>query len=156
VADHTQGREACGIVSETNGSARYAPLRERLAPLGGVAVAVLAQVLMRDRIVLGPPLLAPIVEITLGVVLLLGDGVLKAHRHRMGLVRYVLALVLAVSATTSSALLINDVIQARPVSVGQLLAESVQILVVLAVGFALLSGSSTEAGRTVGCSRIRN
>ncbi len=42
------------------------------------------------------------------------------------------------SATSSSALLIRDVISARPVSVPQLLAEGVQILVVLAVGFALL------------------
>lgn len=125
-------------MSEPNLGASYAPLRARLAPLCGVVVAVLAQVLMRDRIVLGPLLLAPIIEITLGVVLVLGDSVLPAHRRRMGQVRYVLALVLAVSATTSAALLVHDVIHTRPVSVQQLLAEGVQILVVLSVGFALL------------------
>jgi hypothetical protein len=103
-----------------------------------VAVAVLAQVLLRDRIVLGPLLLAPIIEVTLCVVLILGDGLLPAQRHRMGDVRYALALVLAASATTSAALLIHDLIHTRPVSVQQLLAEGVQILVVLAVGFALL------------------
>jgi hypothetical protein len=130
--------EASSIVGETNDAARYAPLRTRLAPLVAVIVALLAQVLMRDRIVLGPLLLAPIVETTLLVVLLLGEGVLQAYRHRMGGVRYVLALVLAGSATTSAALLIHDVIHTRPVSVQQLFAEGVQIFVVLTVGFALL------------------
>jgi uncharacterized membrane protein len=71
-------------------------------------------------------------------VLILGDGVLKAHRHHMAYVRYVLAIVLAGSATASSALLIHDVVHSEPVSVQQLLWEGVQILVVLAVGFALL------------------
>jgi hypothetical protein len=47
---------------------QYATLPARLAPLGAVAVAVLAQVVMRDRIVLGPLLLAPVIEITLGAV----------------------------------------------------------------------------------------
>jgi hypothetical protein len=56
----------------------------------------------------------------------------------MGRVCYLLALVLAVSATTSSVLLLRDVIDARPVSVQDLLAGSLQILVVLAIGFALL------------------
>ena len=125
-------------VSTAGDNALYAPLGERLAPLGAVAVAVLSQVLMRDRIVLGPLLLVPIIEVSLGVVLILGDGVLRAQRHRMGLVRYVLALVLACSATASAALLIHDVVHARPVSVQQLLSEGVQIEVVLAVGFALL------------------
>ena len=103
-----------------------------------VAVAVLSQVLMRDRIVVGPPLLVPIIEVGLGVVLILGEGVLQAHRHRMGHVRYALALVLAGSATASGSLLIRDVVRAEPVSVQQLLSEGVQILVVLAVGFGLL------------------
>ena len=92
--------------------ARYAPLGERLAPLGAVAVAVLAQVLVRDRIVVGPPLLVPVIETALGVVLILGDGL--------------------------GALLIHDVVHAVPVSVQQLFEEGLQILVVLAVGFALL------------------
>ena len=125
-------------MTETDDSARYAPLRNRLAPLVAVAVAVLSQVLMRDRIVLGPLLLVPTVEVGLSVVIVLGDGVLRAQRHRMGYVRYVLALVLACSGTTSAMLLIHDVVHARPVSVQQLLAEGVQILVVMAVGFALL------------------
>ena len=119
-------------------SARYAPLAERLAPLGAVAVAVLSQVLMRDRIAVGPLLLVPVIEVGLGVVLILGDGVLRAHRHRMGAVRYALALVLTGSATASATLLIHDVVDADTVSVQQLLREGVQILVVLAVGFALL------------------
>jgi uncharacterized membrane protein len=93
---------------------------------------------MRDRIVLGPLLLVPIIEIGLSVVLILGDGVLRAHQHRMGHVRYVLALVLVCSATASAALLIDDVFDARSVTVQQLLAEGLQIQVVLAVGFALL------------------
>ena len=122
----------------TNSDAPYAPLSARLAPLCGVVVAVIAQVVMRDRIVLGPPYLAPVVETALGVVLLLGEGVLKARHHLMGHVRYALALVLAGSATTSAALLIHDVVHVRPVSVQQLLGEGVQILVVLAVGFAFL------------------
>ena len=42
------------------------------------------------------------------------------------------------SATCSATLLIHDVIHVRPVSVQQLLAEGVQVLVVLAVGFGLL------------------
>ena len=46
--------------------------------------------------------------------------------------------VLVVSATTTAALLIHDVVHDRPVSVQQLLAEGVQVLVVLMVGFALL------------------
>ena len=116
----------------------YAPLSERLAPLAGVAVAVVAQLAMRDRIVLGPRGVAPAVEITLGVVLLLGEGVLRAHHRFLGRVRYLLALVLALSATTSSALLIADVIEAHPVTVQQLLGEGVQVLVVMGVGFALL------------------
>ena len=133
-------RTSCGCanMTETDDGARYAPLRDRLAPLGAVAVAVLSQVLMRDRIVLGPLLLVPITEVGLGVVIVLGDGVLRAHRHRMGYVRYALALVLAGSATASAALLIHDVVHVKPVSVQQLLAEGVQILVVMAVGFALL------------------
>lgn len=117
---------------------RYAPVRERLAPLTALTIAILSQVLMRDRIVLGPLLLAPVVEVSLGVVLILGDGVTRRQRHRMGYVRHALALVLAISATSSSALLIRDVILARPVSVQQLLAEGVQILIVLVVGFAVL------------------
>ena len=125
-------------MNEADARTPYAPLRERLAPLGAVAVAVLSQVLMRDRIVLGPLLLAPIIEVGLGALLVLGEGVLRAHRHRMEYVRYVLALVLACSATASSTLLIDDVVHAESVSVQQLLSEGVQILVVLAVGFALL------------------
>jgi hypothetical protein len=116
----------------------YAPLRERLAPLLAVAVAVLSQVLMRDRISLGPTLLAPTVEVGLSVILILGDGALGVHRHRMRAVAYALAVVLATSATASAGLMIHDVVQAAPVSVQQLLWEGVQILVVLTVGFALL------------------
>ncbi len=127
-----------GCVSTAAEGAQYAPLSERLAPLGAVAIAVLSQVLMRDRIVLGPLLLVPIIEVGLSVVLILGEEVLQAHRHRMGYVRYALALVLASSATGSAALLIHDVVHADKVSVQQLLAEGVQILIVLAVGFGLL------------------
>src|SRR3954447_8653270 len=125
-------------VSRPGESARYAPLGERLAPLGAVAVAVLSQVLMADRIVLGPPLLAPTLEVALGAVLILEDGVLRSHRNRMGLVRYALAIVLACSATASAGLLIHDVVHAGQVTVQQLLLEGVQILVVLTVGFGLL------------------
>jgi hypothetical protein len=125
-------------VTATNGEAPYAPLRERLAPLCGVVVAVIAQVAMRDRIVLGPLYLAPVIETALVVVLVLGDGVLKTYRNRMGYVWYALALLLAGSATTSAVLLVHDVIHVRPVSVQQLLAEGLQILVVLTVGFALM------------------
>lgn len=66
------------IVTETIGDAPYAPLRERLARLCGVVVAVIAQVVMRDRTVVGSHYLAPVIETALGVVLVLGDGVLKA------------------------------------------------------------------------------
>ncbi|MFZ2013891.1 MAG: hypothetical protein WAV00_08730 [Nocardioides sp.] len=125
-------------MSEAANERRYAPVRERLAPLTALTFAIFSQVLMRDRIVPGPLLLAPVVEVSLGVVLILGDGVTRSQRHRMGYVRYALALVLVCSATSSAALLIHDVILARPVSVQQLLAEGVQILVVLAVGFAVL------------------
>lgn len=125
-------------MSDVADAVPYAPLGERLAPLVAVAVAVLAQVSMRDRIVLGPLLLVPVIECVLVVVLILGDGILKAHRHRMEHVRYALALVLACSATTSSALLIHRVVRAEAVSVQQLMVEGVQVLVVLAVGFALL------------------
>jgi len=124
-------------VSEAN-DARFAPVGQRLAPLIAVAVAVLAQLLMRDRIVLGPLLLVPVVEVSLGVALILGDGVLRWGRRRVGLLRYALGLVLAISGTSSAALLIADVLEVRPVSVQQLLGEGVQILVVLAVGFALV------------------
>lgn len=140
-SDRTHWRSAgwrAAIVTETNGEAPYASLRERLAPLCGVVVAVIAQVAMRDRIVLGPLYLAPVIETALVVVLVLVDGVLKAYRNRMGYVWYALALILAGSATTSAVLLIHDVIQVRPVSVQQLLAEGLQILVVLTVGFALM------------------
>jgi len=125
-------------VTDVNDDAGYAPLSERLAPLAGVTVAVIAQLALRDRIVLGPKGLAPAVEIVLGIVLVLGEGVLRAHAHLLGRVRYLLALTLVISATTSSALLIDDVIDARPVSVQQLLGEGAQVLVVMAVGFALL------------------
>ena len=125
-------------MNKADDTAAYASLGERLAPLGAVAVAVISQVLMRDRIVVGPLLLAPITEVGLGVLLILGDGVLRAHRHRMEYVRYALALVLTGSATASSALLIHDVVHDKQVSVQQLFTEGVQILVVLAVGFALL------------------
>src|SRR3954470_12922787 len=93
---------------------------------------------MADRIVLGPLLLAPALEVGLGAVLILEDGVLRAHRHRMGAVRYALAIVLACSATASAGLLIHDVVHASQVSVQQLLLEGVQVLVVLTVGFGLL------------------
>lgn len=116
----------------------YPTLGTRLAPLSAVAVAVLAQVLMRDRIVLGPPLLVPTVEVALCVALVIVDGVLVAERRRAGVLRYALALVLAISATSSAALLIADVIDVDPVSVQQLFSEGVQILVVLTVGFGLL------------------
>jgi hypothetical protein len=125
-------------VSTPADHARYAPLGERLAPLVAVVVAVLSQVLMRDRIVVGPLLLAPVIEVGLAVVILLGDGILHSQRERMGYARYALALVLAVSATSSAALLIHDVIRAHSVSVQQLLTEGVQIFIVLTVGFALL------------------
>jgi len=103
-----------------------------------VVVAVLAQVLMRDRIVLGPLLLVPVIEVVLLLAIILGDEALPAQRHRVDLLRYALALVLCVSATSSALLLIRDVIAVRPVSVQQLLGEGGQILVVLTVGFALL------------------
>ena len=116
----------------------YATPSTRLAPLAAVVVAVAAQLLMRDRIVLGPLLLVPIIEIALVLVLVVGDGLLGMRRRHAGLVRYALALVITISATSSAALMIADVIDVRPVSVQQLLAEGAQILVVLAVGFALL------------------
>ena len=125
-------------MSEASADRRYAPLSARLAPLLAVAVAVLAQVLMRDRIALGPLLLVPVIEVVLLLAIILGDEALPAQRHRVDLLRYALALVLAVSGTTSAALLIWDLITVRPVSVQQLLAEGLQILVVVTVGFALL------------------
>ena len=125
-------------MTEANDAAPYAPLRERLSPLCGVVIAILAQVLMRDRIVLGPIFLAPVMETALGLVLVVGDGVLHVQRRHMTYVRYLLAFLLVGSATCSAALLIHDVIHVRPVSVQQLLAEGVQVLVVLAVGFGLL------------------
>ncbi|WP_456825793.1 hypothetical protein [Cellulomonas sp. P5_E12] len=125
-------------MSEASADRRYAPLGARLAPLIAVAVAVLAQVLMRDRIALGPLLLVPVIEFVLVVAIILGDEAMPAQRHRVDLLRYALALVLAVSGTTSAALLIWDLITVRPVSVQQLLAEGLQILVVVTVGFALL------------------
>src|SRR4051794_1695980 len=131
--DHTDA-----VMTKRADPTPYAPLRERLAPLLAVAVAVLAQVLMRDRISLGPKLLAPTVEVGLSVILILGDGALGAHRHRMRPMAYALAVVLATSATASGGLMIHDVVHAEPVSVQQLLSEGVQILIVLAVGFALL------------------
>ena len=75
-------------MTETDDAAPYAPLRERLSPLCGVVIAILAQVLMRDRIVLGPIFLAPVIETALGVALVLGDGVLHGQRRRMVYVRY--------------------------------------------------------------------
>jgi len=135
-------------VSEADAGHRYASLGARLAPLSAVAVAVLAQVLMRDRIVLGPILLAPIIEVALVVVIIVVDGVLKVPHRLVGLLRYALALVLAISGTTSAALLITDVLAVRPVSVQQLLAEGVQILVVITVGFALLFWQLDRGGPT--------
>lgn len=117
---------------------RYPSLGTRLAPLSAVVVAVLAQATMRDRIVVGPPALAPVVEGALCVGLVVFDGALLTERRRADVLRYTLALVLAISGTASAALMIADVIRVRPVSVQQLLAEGVQILVVLAVGFGLL------------------
>jgi hypothetical protein len=125
-------------VSEAQPDAYYASLAARLAPLMAGAVAVVAQVSMRDRIVLGPLQLAPIIEVLLGVMLLLGDGILRTHHHHLAKIRYALGIVLALSATTSAALLIHDVIHNRPVSVDQLLGEAVQVLVVATVGFAVL------------------
>ncbi|MEN0128739.1 MAG: hypothetical protein AAGC49_04815 [Brevundimonas sp.] len=116
----------------------YATPSTRLAPLAAVLVALAAQLLMRDRIVLGPPLLAPIVEVALCLVLAVGDGLLGMRRRHAGRVRYALALVIIVSATSSAVLMIADVIEVHPVSVQQLLAEGAQILVVLTVGFALM------------------
>ncbi|MGO4255004.1 hypothetical protein [Marmoricola sp. RAF53] len=125
-------------MTDANEAAGYAPLGERLAPLAGVTIAVAAQLAMRDRIVLGPPVLAPAIEIALGVALLLGEGALRSHRHLLGRARYLLALVLVVSATTSAVLVIDDVLAARPVTVQQLLGDGAQVLVVMAVGFGLL------------------
>ena len=125
-------------MSDADAGARSASLADRLAPLSAVVVAVLAQILMRDRIVLGPPLLVPVIEIALVVAIVFGDVVLRTGRGVVRLLRYALALVLAVSGTTSAALLISDVIEVRPVSVQQLLAEGTQVLVVMTVGFALL------------------
>lgn len=117
---------------------RHAPLRARFAPLGAVAVAVTAQVLMRDRITLGPLLLVPVVEVALVVAIIVVDSAGRAGRRRVVPLRYALALVMVVSGTTSAALLVTDVVAVRPVTVQQLLAEGLQILVVITVGFALL------------------
>lgn len=135
-------------MSESDAGPRSAPLSARLAPLSAVAVAVLAQLLMRDRIALGPILLVPIIEVALVVVIIVVDGVLGASRRLVDLLRYALALVLAISGTASAALLISDVLAIRPVSVQQLLAEGVQILVVTTVGFALLFWQLDRGGPT--------
>lgn len=135
-------------MSESDAGTRSAPLSARLAPLSAVAVAVLAQLLMRDRIALGPILLVPIIEVALVVVIIVVDGVLGASRRLVDLLRYALALVLAISGTASAALLISDVLAIRPVSVQQLLAEGVQILVVTTVGFALLFWQLDRGGPT--------
>ena len=124
----------------------YASLGTRLAPLSAVTVAVLCQVLMRDRIVVGPPLLVPVVEVALGVALILADGLLLAERRRAGFLRYALALVLIVSGTASAALMITDVLVVKPVSVQQLFAEGLQILVVITVGFGLLFWQMDRGG----------
>jgi hypothetical protein len=125
-------------VSDTDADPRYAPLSTRLAPLSAVALAVLAQVLMRDRISIGPRGLAPVIEVALVISIVVGDAVLGAHPRRVGFLRYALALVIVTSGTASAALLVTDVIAVRPVSVQQLLAEGLQVLVVITVGFALL------------------
>ncbi|WP_426594959.1 hypothetical protein ACPPVS_05150 [Cellulomonas sp. McL0617] len=125
-------------MTEPGTEAVFAPLGARLAPLIAVAVAILSQVLMRDRIAVGPRLLVPVIEVALVAALVLCDGVLQAQRRRAGILRYALALVLAVSCTSSATLLIADLLRTRPVSVQVLLGEGVQILVVLVVGFALL------------------
>ena len=135
-------------MTEADAGEQYAPLTARLAPLSAVVVAVLAQVLMRDRIVLGPLLLAPLVEVVLVVAIILGDGARRSQRRRGDLLRYALALVLAISGTSSAALLISDVLTVRPVSVQQLLAEGAQILVVTTVGFALLFWQLDRGGPT--------
>ena len=125
-------------MSDASSDRPYATPSTRLAPLAAVVVAVAAQLLMRDRIVLGPLLLVPIIEIALVLALAVGDGLLGMRRRHARRLRYALALVIIVSASTSAVLMIVDVITVRPVSVQQLLAEGAQILVVLAVGFALL------------------
>ncbi|WP_051274340.1 hypothetical protein [Cellulomonas sp. URHD0024] len=122
----------------TESPAPYPTVGTRLAPLSAVAVAVLSQVLMRDRIAVGGRFVVPMIELVLAITLIAVDGVVPAERRRAGIVRYALAITLCVSATSSAALMIADVLEVKPVSVQQMFAEGSQILVVLAVGFGLL------------------
>ena len=60
---------------------------------------------------------AGVIFSALDVAIIVVDGILHSRRHRADPLRYALALVLAVSGSTSAYLLISDVITVRPIVV---------------------------------------
>ena len=111
----------------------------RLAPIVAVLVAIAAQIGMRHKIAVVVPWLAPAVELVLVVVLLVRHPVDRGRADRLRVVRFLLGGALALSATTSSVLLINDLIHGdTQLTLPRLLTDTVEVLFVSAVGFAVI------------------
>ena len=130
-----------------------APILARLAPLLAVLVAIAAQSAIRDPLVLGPNFRASIVESILVVTLIVCERFLDTSPVRLHLLRYALGFVLAASATSSTVLLVDDLIDAKPIGVDQLLLDGASILVVAVVGFSVLFWQLDRGGPD---GRVRN
>jgi len=104
-----------------------------------VLLAIAAQIGMRHKIAVIVPWLAPAVELLLVGVLLVLHPVDRARADRLRVVRFLLGGALGLSATASAALLIADLIDCgQNLGLGRLLADTVEVLFVSAVGFAVV------------------
>src|SRR5689334_19168820 len=102
------------MTSEADQGGPFSSSMARLAPIVAVLLAIAAQFAMRHRIAVLVPWLAPTVELVLVGILLVRHPVDRARADRLRVVRFLLGGALALSATTSSVLLIADLIEGDP------------------------------------------
>ena len=127
------------MTAEPDPGGPFSSSATRLAPIVAILLAIVAQFGMRHRIAVVVPWLAPTFELVLVAILLVLHPVDRKRADRLRLVRFLLGGTLAVSATASSALLIADLIQGDPnLTLGRLLTDTVEVLFVSAVGFAVI------------------
>jgi len=103
--------------------------------------------------VIGPTWFVPAVEIVLVVVLVVCERFLPRSPISLHLLRYALGLALALSSTGSAILLVDDLVDGKPLGVDQLLLDGVGILVIAVVGFSVLYWQLDRGGPD---GRVRN
>ena len=127
------------MTAEADHGGPFSSSATRLAPIVAVLLAIAAQFLMRHRIAVVVPWLAPAFELVLVAILLVRHPVDRQRADRLRVVRFLLGGTLAVSATASSILLIADLIEGDPnLTLTRLLVDTAEVLFVNAVGFAVI------------------